>query len=76
VSESIRKAAALSIAQLGVAALLHLGHLTSRPAGYRIRPTWPFSPDFLTVPEDQIMNIKSYMTIVDGSVVYEAQPAR
>ena len=32
--------------------------------------------DFLTVPEDQIMNIKSYMTIVDGRVVYEAQPAR
>jgi predicted amidohydrolase YtcJ len=32
--------------------------------------------DFLTVPEDQIMNIKSHMTIVDGKVVYEAQPAR
>ena len=32
--------------------------------------------DFLTVPEDQIVNIKSYMTIVDGRVVYEAQPAR
>jgi predicted amidohydrolase YtcJ len=32
--------------------------------------------DFLTVPEDQIMNIKSYMTIVDGRVVYEAQPVR
>ena len=32
--------------------------------------------DFLTVPEDQIMNIKLYMTIVDGRVVYEAQPAR
>jgi predicted amidohydrolase YtcJ len=32
--------------------------------------------DFLTVPEDQIMNIKSYMTIVDGKVVYEAPPAR
>jgi predicted amidohydrolase YtcJ len=32
--------------------------------------------DFLTVPEDQIMNIKSYMTIVDGTVVYEAQPAK
>jgi predicted amidohydrolase YtcJ len=32
--------------------------------------------DFLTVPDDQIMNIKSYMTIVDGRVVYEAQPAR
>jgi predicted amidohydrolase YtcJ len=28
------------------------------------------------VPEDQIMNIKSYMTIVDGKVVHEAQPAR
>jgi hypothetical protein len=28
--------------------------------------------DFLTVPEDQIMNIKSYLTIVDGRVVYEA----
>ena len=32
--------------------------------------------DFLTVPEDQIMSIKSYMTVVDGRVVYEAQPAR
>jgi predicted amidohydrolase YtcJ len=32
--------------------------------------------DFLTVPEDQIMNIKSYMTIVDGKVVHEAQAAR
>ena len=32
--------------------------------------------DFLTVPEDQIMNIKSYMTIVDGKVVYESQPAK
>jgi predicted amidohydrolase YtcJ len=32
--------------------------------------------DFLTVPDDQIMNIKSYMTIVDGRVVYEPQPAR
>lgn len=32
--------------------------------------------DFLTVPEDQIQNIKSFMTIVDGKVVYEAQPAR
>jgi hypothetical protein len=32
--------------------------------------------DFLTVPEDQIMNIQSYMTIVDGKVVYEAQPVR
>jgi predicted amidohydrolase YtcJ len=29
--------------------------------------------DFLTVPEDQIMNIKSYMTIVDGKVVYETR---
>jgi predicted amidohydrolase YtcJ len=26
--------------------------------------------DVLTVPEDQIMNIKSYMTIVDGKVVH------
>jgi predicted amidohydrolase YtcJ len=32
--------------------------------------------DFLTVPEDQMMNIKSYMTIVDGKVVYEAEPVR
>jgi predicted amidohydrolase YtcJ len=32
--------------------------------------------DFLTVPEDQIMNIKSYMTIVDGKVVHEAQSAK
>jgi hypothetical protein len=32
--------------------------------------------DFLTVPEDQIMTIKAYMTIVDGKVVHEAQPAR
>jgi predicted amidohydrolase YtcJ len=31
--------------------------------------------DFLTVPEDQLMTIKAYMTIVDGKVVYEAQPA-
>jgi predicted amidohydrolase YtcJ len=30
--------------------------------------------DFLTVPEDQIMNIKSFLTIVDGKVVYQAQP--
>ena len=30
--------------------------------------------DFLTVPEDQIMTIKSYMTIVDGKIVYEAKP--
>lgn len=29
--------------------------------------------DFLTVPEDQIMKIKSYMTIVDGKVVHEAK---
>jgi predicted amidohydrolase YtcJ len=29
--------------------------------------------DFLTVPEDQITNIKSYMTIVDGKVVHEAR---
>jgi hypothetical protein len=29
--------------------------------------------DFLTVPEEQMMNIKSHMTIVDGRVVYEAQ---
>jgi predicted amidohydrolase YtcJ len=28
--------------------------------------------DFLTVPEDQIKNIKSFMTIVDGKVVYDA----
>jgi predicted amidohydrolase YtcJ len=32
--------------------------------------------DFLTVPEDRLLNIKSYMTIVDGKVVYEAQPVR
>ena len=32
--------------------------------------------DFLTVPEDQIRNIKSYTTIVDGKVVYEAEPVR
>jgi predicted amidohydrolase YtcJ len=32
--------------------------------------------DFLTVPEDRIMDIKSYMTIVDGKVVHEAPPAR
>ena len=32
--------------------------------------------DFLTVPEDQIMTIKAYMTIVDGKVVHEAQPAK
>ncbi len=29
--------------------------------------------DFLTVPEDQLLNIKSFLTIVDGKVVYEAQ---
>jgi hypothetical protein len=29
--------------------------------------------DFLTVPEDQLMNIKSYLTIVDGKVVYEGR---
>jgi predicted amidohydrolase YtcJ len=32
--------------------------------------------DFLTVPDDQIRNIKAHMTIVDGKVVYEATPAR
>ena len=31
--------------------------------------------DFLTIPEDQIMTIKAYMTIVDGKLVYEAKPA-
>jgi predicted amidohydrolase YtcJ len=31
--------------------------------------------DFLTIPEDQIMTIKAYMTIVDGKIVYQAQPA-
>lgn len=30
--------------------------------------------DFLTVPEDQLKNIKAHMTIVDGKIVYEAQP--
>jgi predicted amidohydrolase YtcJ len=29
--------------------------------------------DFLTVPDDQLMNIKSYITIVDGKVVYERE---
>ena len=29
--------------------------------------------EFLTVPEDQLMNIKSYMTIVDGKIVYERE---
>ena len=38
--------------------------------------TVALNADFLTVPEDQIMNIKSFMTIVDGRVVHEAQPAR
>jgi predicted amidohydrolase YtcJ len=32
--------------------------------------------DFLTVPEDQLLNIKSYMTIVDGKIVHEAQSTR
>ncbi len=32
--------------------------------------------DFLTVPEDQIVNIKAYMTIVDGKVVHEAEPVK
>ena len=32
--------------------------------------------DFLTVPEDRIMDIKSYMTIVDGKVVHESQRGR
>jgi predicted amidohydrolase YtcJ len=32
--------------------------------------------DFLTVPEDQLMTIKSYMTIVDGRVVHEAQATK
>jgi predicted amidohydrolase YtcJ len=31
--------------------------------------------DFLTVPEDQIMTIKAYMTIVDGKIVHQAEPA-
>ena len=31
--------------------------------------------DFLTIPEDQLMTIKSYMTIVDGKIVFEARPA-
>ena len=30
--------------------------------------------DFLTVPEDQIMTIKAYMTIVDGKIVHQAEP--
>ena len=32
--------------------------------------------DYLKVPEDQIKDIKAFVTIVDGKVVYEAQPAR
>ncbi len=32
--------------------------------------------DFLTVPEDQIKDIKSFVTIVDGKVVYEVAGAR
>jgi predicted amidohydrolase YtcJ len=32
--------------------------------------------DFLTIPDDEIKNIKSFMTIVDGKVVYEAQAVR
>jgi hypothetical protein len=32
--------------------------------------------DFLTVPEDQIKDLQSFVTIVDGKVVYEAPPAR
>ena len=32
--------------------------------------------DFLTVPEDQLMTIKSYMTIVDGRIVHEAQATK
>lgn len=32
--------------------------------------------DFLTVPEDQLMTIKSYTTIVGGKVVYQAQSAK
>jgi predicted amidohydrolase YtcJ len=31
--------------------------------------------DFLTIREDQIMSIKAYMTIVDGKIVYQAEPA-
>jgi len=31
--------------------------------------------DFLTVPEDQIMTIKAYVTIVDGKIVHQAEPA-
>jgi predicted amidohydrolase YtcJ len=30
--------------------------------------------DFLTVPEDRIMTIKAYMTIVDGKIVHQAEP--
>jgi predicted amidohydrolase YtcJ len=32
--------------------------------------------DFLTVPEDQIKDLQSFVTVVDGKVVYEAPPAR
>jgi predicted amidohydrolase YtcJ len=31
--------------------------------------------DFLTVPEDEIKNIKAFMTIVDGKVVYDSRGA-
>jgi hypothetical protein len=30
--------------------------------------------DFSTVPEDEIMKIKSHMTIIDGKIVYEPKP--
>jgi len=29
--------------------------------------------DYLTVPEDEIMNLRSHVTIVDGKVVYDAR---
>ncbi len=32
--------------------------------------------DYLKVPDDQIKDIKAFVTIVDGKVVYEAQPAK
>jgi hypothetical protein len=32
--------------------------------------------DYLKMPEDQIKDIKAFVTIVDGKVVYEAKPAR
>ena len=32
--------------------------------------------DFMTVPEDEIKNLESAVTIVDGKVVYERQPGR